>query len=131
MKSFKSEFLTEEINYKNLVRSIPTGSKVITKLSDKSLNIKIVSNISAPPLVTDDVGRIGTRIVNEVDSFIKDIKKEIKIKSIDKDKYVFLKGIVNAIQTSYEFTVYVGSVAEGKKLAKLDEALEFSKNYKL
>ena len=125
------EYLSEASNYQNLIRYVPTGSKVITNLSDKSLRITIINPISAPPLITKDVAKIESRLRNDVDLLIKDIKTEIKIKKVDEDKYVFIEGKEGKILVSFSFTIIVANKTEGKKLKMLDDELEFYKKKNL
>ena len=115
------------INYENLIRYIPTGSKIVTELKNKSLRLRILNRISAPPLTTKEIPGAERRLLKDVDSFINDVSKEIKINKVDKDAYVFITGEIKSIILSYEFTINVSSIAEAKKLAKLDDALSFYK----
>lgn len=121
----------EEINYNNLVRYIPTGSKVITQLTEKSMEITIVEQISAPPLTTKDIQNIEKRMIRDVDSFIGDIEKVINIKEVSKEPYIFMQGVNRAINFSFGFRIVVGTKTEGNKLVELDKALESKKLTKL
>jgi len=133
MKTFKQYSSTklveakDEINYKNLVRYIPTGSTIKTSIGQKSIKIMVIKPISAPPLTTKDIPGAEKRLLKDVDSFINDVEKVIKIKKVEKDTYVFIKGVDKGIELIYEFSILVGTAAEVKKLIKLDDAMAFYK----
>jgi len=120
----------DETNYKNIIRYVPSSAKIKTELTPKGLKIHIIDVVSAPPLVTSDVKGIETRMFKDVNNLIDDIESVIKVKTVSKDKYIFLEGKEGAIWIHYEFSLSVGSVAEGKKLKKLDDALAFYKKRK-
>lgn len=117
---------SDEINYGNLVRYVPTGSRVQTTVKDKSMRVVIINPLGTS-MISKDVPRAEKRMINDVENLINDVSKVVKIKKVDKDVYVFLWAKNNKIELSYEFTINVGSIAEGKKLKKLDDALAFYK----
>jgi len=136
-KDLKANWLKESLDeatnskYQDIIRYVPTGSKVITNLSDKSLRVTIVNPISAPPLTTKDVPRIESQLKKDVGLLIKDIKTEITIKGVDEDKYVFIEGKEGKILVSFSFTITVANKTEGKKLKTLDSSMEFYKKKKI
>jgi len=129
MKRYEQIF-KEETEYANVVRHIPTGSKVITKLGIKNMEISILYPMSAPPMTTKGVSNIENSLIRSVDDFVKDVNTEINISKVDKEKYVFMIGRKNAIIFTYSFILYVKTQPEEKKLKKLDNALSFYKEAK-
>jgi hypothetical protein len=115
-------------------RHIPSAAKVITKLTPegnpKNINITIVEEFSAPPMVTHDILHIEKNLLENIDNFIKDNKKEINFSNVSVDKYVHMEGHQGKIYFSCSFSLSVKDVNEGKKLLQLDSDLSFYKNRK-
>ena len=121
------ELLAEGVNYKNLTRHIQTGSKIYTKLTDKTLKIIVGIEYSAPPLTTKDVESVERHIFSDLRLFLKDVMGVIDIKNVELPVYIHVEGLKNAVNFAYHYTLTVGSASEGKKLALLDDALSFYK----
>jgi len=111
--------------YKNLVRYIPSGAQVIADLGEKSLKLKIITSISAPPLNTGDIKDIDRRLRSDTKMFIKDVNNTITLKDTRVSDYIFMTGKENHIEFLQELTFVVSNKVEGKKLALLYEAMAF------
>jgi len=116
------------LDFKNVVRHVPTGGSVKTKLTDKSLTVTVVSTTSAPPLTTSDISNIERRMKAIADSFFDDAGKLINIKKFDKEPYVFMEGLAGKVVFYYSFTLRVSTKPEAQKLAQLDTALSSYKS---
>jgi len=118
----------DEINYKNLTRYIPTGSKIETKLYDKSLSFKLVLAYSTSPLTTKDVKSVDDSMRKDIDRFIDDVSKKIPLSKIDTATYIFvIPQDDKHVGFLYEFEIGVKTKVQGKLLKKLDDALAFYK----
>ena len=110
----------------DLLRWIPTGSKMRTVLFNDNKTLKLVLGYitSAPPLTTKDIDRIDKRIRHDMDLFVKDVKTAINIKDVINGAYIHMKAEDGKITFVYEITLKVTTKAEAKKLAKLESLID-------
>ena len=111
-----------KVDYRSLLRNIPTGSKVDVQEGVKSLRINVHQGISAPPLMASDVKRTEETLRRDLAGFLKDVKTVIKVKACDFGKYVHMIAKKGEIEFSLDMVIRVGSEVEAKKLAKLAKA---------
>ena len=111
---------------KYVTRSLPAASQIKTEMFQKALKIQVITSVGAG--IAQDVCSAEKMLKRNINDFIKDVEKEVKLKKVDKDVYVFVSCIDNHIVLSYTFTLGVGSKVEAKKLKKLDDLLITNKS---
>jgi len=103
MKIFANmEEITNDLNhfgFKEIKhRMVPTGSKVFIKYENKNLIVQFLQPISAPPLTTNDVQKIESRIKKDMDKLLSLFDAD----SIKRDSYIHISGAKGKIIFSYK-----------------------------
>lgn len=135
---FRENSITEKIDKKilskldknafdNILRHIPTGSKVRTIKGNKGLKF-FVTVSRGGGMTTKDIKNVERQILHDIDLFITDAKKFINIITSNIHPYIFMRGGDNKnIEFTQEFSIEVKTKPEDIKLDQLDNEIKTSR----
>lgn len=112
-----------KLEWKDLVRYIPSGSKIITKITGNEMKLHVVEIYSAPPMTTEDAQRAAVRLQEALEKFIRDISHVITLNNFEFNPYTFMEGLNKKIAFGRDLTLTVKTKLEASKFKNLDEAL--------
>lgn len=112
-----------QLKWEDLIRYIPSGSKVRTNISGKDMTVKVMWPFAAPPMTTKNVRNAELDLERSLINFVKDISKVMDISKSDLHPYTFLEGQKGEIIFIRELFLTVATKPEAKKFKDLDAAL--------
>ena len=127
----KEEMLSEakvgfdDYSIQNIIRHIPTGALVKTKIEGKTLKINVVIALSTAPLTTKDIVGVERSLNKDVKAFIGDaVNFGVPVSKSSVHPYIFMGTRKKDVTFSLDFSIEVKTKPEVKILEQLADSLK-------